>query len=161
MKSVEELEKELRANLTPVEYGELLERMTKTVEQTLKRPNIEISRLEEAEKALGLKLYECQRNYILYGDVICTNERCTGYTTAYCLKLLLTKGEPIKAWNFEEMYRLADGAHGRTYVEHFRRYLSDWYRFLKAKGVEVREVELTKRLDGYRPHTIIIDEYKF
>jgi len=93
----------------------------------------------------------CQRDFILNGVHACPNERYTGYTTAYCIKLLLTEGEPIRARDYGEMERLADGWHGRHYTDYFRRFLYDHYEMLKEKGVKVRQVELKKPKDVHRP----------
>ena len=106
-------------------------------------------RINEVEKALGIKLYACQRDFIFNGYQGCHNERCTGQTTAYCIKLLLTDGEPIKLWDPEQMKRLSDGNRfGSRYNEWFRRFLIENYERLKAAGVETRVVEFKRVKDG-------------
>lgn len=107
-------------------------------------------RVAEVEKALGIKLYECQRDYIFNGKHACPNERCTGYTTAYCIKLLLTEGEPIRLWEWEYVKWITDGIHGRSYIEWFRKFLIENYERLRAAGIETRIVEFKKVKNGER-----------
>jgi len=110
--------------------------------------NISEKQIEEVEKALGIKLYICQKDYILNGNVACPNERCTGHTTAYCIKLLLTEGEPIKLWDWEQMARLADYKRNNTYVDFFRNFIAENYERLKRAGIKTRLVEFKRVKDG-------------
>ena len=110
-------------------------------------------RVAEVEKALGIKLYICQRDFILNGNRGCPNERCTGYTTAYCIKLLLTAGEPLKLWDPEQMKQLADYKNNNFYHwDFFRKFLGEHYKQLKAAGVETRLVEFKRAKDGESSH---------
>lgn len=47
------------------------------------------------EAALGFKLYDWQRSYLLGEEHVMPNGRKTGRTTAYIVKILLTNPEPI------------------------------------------------------------------
>lgn len=52
--------------------------------------------IPEIEKAFGFRLYKWQRNYLLGIRTHRTRHRHNGNTFAYCVKLLLSDGEPIK-----------------------------------------------------------------
>ncbi|QHI73807.1 hypothetical protein [Aminipila terrae] len=94
------------------------------------------------EQALQIELYACQKDYILNGYLPCTNEKCTGKTTAYCIKLLLTEGEPIKMWSFEATTNYIDvSSSGVNYKDWFRRYLASIYKKFMDAGIETRKVE--------------------
>ena len=110
--------------------------------------SINEKRIAEVEKALGIKLYTCQREFILNGIIACRNERCTGRTTAYCIKLLLSEGEPIKLWDREQMLRLMDYKGNNSYVRFFEERLTKIYEQLKVSGVVTRTVEYEKGKDG-------------
>lgn len=98
--------------------------------------------IKQVEQALKIELYECQKDYILNGYLACANEKCTGKTTAYCIKLLLTEGEPIKMWSFEATASYIDDTHsGVGYKDWFRRYLASIYKKLIDANIETRKIE--------------------
>lgn len=111
--------------------------------------NISEKTIAEVEKALGIKLYDCQKDFIFNGNRACPNERCTGYTTAYCIKLLLTGGEPIRLWDPEQMKRLADYKKNNFYHwDFFRQFLGEHYEQLRVAGIVTRIVEFKRVKDG-------------
>ena len=94
------------------------------------------------EKALGIKLYENQRSY-LTGDPYNFAARGSGKTLAYCIKLALSKGEPLDTRKPEEFC----DEWFRTKTEQ-KRYANNFFRNefmrirdqLKDYGFPVREV---------------------
>jgi hypothetical protein len=56
------------------------------------------------EKALGFELYNHQKDYLL-GNGLLMGGRGSGKTTAYCVKLALSDGEPL---NLQKMEDIAD-----------------------------------------------------
>ena len=94
------------------------------------------------ELALGFKLLPFQIAYIKgYSDDLGTT-RGSGRTTAYCIKIALSDGEPLyldRIHEFADMKRL--GNH-RTYASHFfKNSFMDIHTKLKAFGLKVREVK--------------------
>lgn len=51
--------------------------------------------IDNLEKALGIKLYEEQKQYILFNKGMDFNKRQNGKTYAYCIKLALSDGDPL------------------------------------------------------------------
>lgn len=92
------------------------------------------------EKALGFELYENQKSYLL-GKSGMVGGRVTGKTTAYCVKLLLTDGEPL---NLKKSVEFADGwslSNHRSYaMGFFRHELVKIHDKLKNHGFHVREL---------------------
>lgn len=98
--------------------------------------------IAEVEQALEIELYVCQKDYILNGYLACSNENCTGKTTAYCIKLLLTEGKTIKMWSFENTCTYIDKVNtGVQYKDWFRKYLARIYKKLNDAGIETRQIE--------------------
>lgn len=90
------------------------------------------------EKAMGIKLYDHQVNFLLDTGLL-ANGRATGKTVAHCIKLALSEGETL---NMRRPYEFSD------YGDGSRRYAVDFYRKefmrvrdkLKDYGFPVREV---------------------
>ena len=94
------------------------------------------------EKALEIRLYEKQKQYIL-GDGPCRfGGRASGKTTVYCIRLALSDGEPLDMRKPQEIcdstYR--EGNNEPRYAIWFRRYFLDIWQGLKDAGFPVREL---------------------
>lgn len=90
------------------------------------------------EKALGFKLYEWQRAYLLEKPYSEPLERATGRTTVYVIKLLLTNREPINI-KFDAMkYKDHRGEH---YTDFFRNFMGEIDAKLTAVGLPTRTVK--------------------
>ncbi len=74
------------------------------------------------EKALGFKLYDWQRAYLLEEQHSKPKERASGRTTAYIVKLLLTNHEPIDIKFHAMRYKDHQGVH---YTDFFRNFMRE------------------------------------
>ncbi len=92
------------------------------------------------EQALEIKLWDNQINYLCKGSFL-TYERRSGKTTAYCIDLSLSQGEPLdlgRPWEF------ADENHGRSYVVgYFRNEFLRIRGLLERRGFPVRAIKRT------------------
>lgn len=92
------------------------------------------------EKAINLKLYDHQKNYLMDKGSL-TGGRRTGKTIAYCVKLALTDGEPLDLRtpeDFADEWSLPDH---RAYARRFfRNEFMKYRQLLKDYGFPVREV---------------------
>lgn len=93
--------------------------------------------ITEIEKAFGFRLYKWQRNYLLGERDHRTRHRRNGNTFAYCVKLLLSDGEPINP-KLLDRGKYADEFHGVYYRIWFARYLLEINNTLKKAGFETR-----------------------
>lgn len=96
------------------------------------------------EKALNIKLYENQKQYILYDSTYCYGGRLSGKTLAYCIKLALSDGKPLDV-RYKEVINIIDNDYGptenkRNYSYWFRRFFLDVWHSLKDSGLPVREL---------------------
>lgn len=91
--------------------------------------------IERIEQAFGIQLYNWQKDYLLGKRNMIWSGRRNGKTFSYCIKLLLSDGEPIKR---SELHGLADGCHGNRYPEWFTRYALEINDKLVAAGFETR-----------------------
>jgi len=91
------------------------------------------------EKALGIKLYEHQVNYLLDKGPVQSGRR-TGKTLAYCVKLALSDGEPIDLKNLEKFSDFGDGSI-RYARGLFKNCFMEIREKLKDYGLPVREVK--------------------
>jgi hypothetical protein len=96
--------------------------------------------IRRIEAALEIRLYTTQIDYILYEDKrIFGYGRCTGRTTAYCIKLALS-GEKIDLRKQLDWSLYIDEHHEGMYTRLFwERFIDIWKR-LKAAGLPVCEV---------------------
>lgn len=95
--------------------------------------------ISEIERAFGFRLYKWQRNYLLGNRNTRTRHRRNGNTFAYCVKLLLFDGEPIKSK--QDLGRYADEWHGINYRSWFVRYCLDINEILVGAGFKTRIVK--------------------
>lgn len=99
---------------------------------------IDLLDIRKIEQAFGLPLYDWQKDYLLGKRSTRMGGRCNGNTFAYCLKLLLSDGEPIKR---RDLFKYRDGNYGTHYNSWFARYIWDINKTLVAAGFETRIVE--------------------
>jgi hypothetical protein len=94
--------------------------------------------LPHIENALGMKLYEPQKNYLLSdGDYSWQGDRGSGKTLAYCIKLVLSEGKPLDM-RYPERFSDLDYAHySRSY---FRQMFMEVWNKLNDYGFRVREI---------------------
>jgi hypothetical protein len=91
------------------------------------------------EKAVGLKLYEHQKNYLISNNHMGIG-RGTGKTVAYIIKLALSEGEALNMRRPHEFSDYGDGS--RQYASYFfRREFMKYWEMLKDYGFSVREVK--------------------
>lgn len=93
--------------------------------------------IPQIEKAFGFRLYKWQRNYLLGNRRYRTKHRRNGNTFAYCVKLLLSDGEPIKI-ELLKRGRYADEIHGTYYRMWFAQYLLEINDTLRKAGLDTR-----------------------
>lgn len=108
------------------------------------------------EKALGFELYEPQKEYLLDEDryKLRSSGRNTGKTTAYCIRLALSEGEPLdlrKPWMFSDDWGVVSDT--KQYArQFFRRFFMDIRDKLKESGFPVRKVLYGRRIkDIFNP----------
>lgn len=97
--------------------------------------------IERVERALGFTLYENQVNYLLdVGEL--GDEPESGRTTAYCISLLLTDGEPLDLAH-PEMF--SDRINGERHIHYARRVFIKEFLDIRAKladaAIKVRDVK--------------------
>lgn len=96
------------------------------------------------EKAMGFKLLPFQIHYLIGQSNTLGSTRASGRTTAYCIKLALSEGEPL---NLREVEKFADMKHfdryqHMTYARRFFRneFMNIRYK-LEGQGLKVRELK--------------------
>lgn len=106
--------------------------------------------LNDVEKALDIKLYDGQKQYLLNENTYWFGGRRSGKTLVYCIKLALSEGEPLDM-NHPEKY--IDDDYGNEnnrnhYAKYFFRdtFLDIWYQ-LKESGIKVRDIRLNKSIE--------------
>lgn len=98
------------------------------------------------EKALDEKLYDPQKEYLVNDGPYWYGGRASGKTTAYCIKLALSDGDPLDMrMSTGELIDIIDPDYGpdtnkRTYIRWFRRCFLEIWEQLKAAGLPVREL---------------------
>lgn len=91
--------------------------------------------LEQAEKALDIRLYDWQKAYILdkYYDTAAAARRASGKTLAYIIKRLLT---PMPfAISKKELEHYSDGS-GKRYNVYFKKWALEINEKLTAAGIK-------------------------
>ena len=94
---------------------------------------IDLLDVQRIEKAFGFPLYDWQKDYILGKRNTRMGGRCNGNTFAYCLKILLSDGQPIKK---RDLFKYRDENHGTHYDSWFAGYIWDINKVLVAAGAE-------------------------
>lgn len=91
--------------------------------------------IPKIETASGFFLYDWQKDYLLGNTKYRVGGRRNGNTFAYCVKLLLSEGEPIKA---KDLRNHIDEIHGTRYPEWFARYCLEINEKLCSAGLKTR-----------------------
>ncbi len=91
--------------------------------------------IPKIEKAFGFPLYDWQKDYLLGKTNLRFGGRRNGNTFAYCVKLLLSDGEPIRK---REVFRYRDEEHGFKYYDWFRNYCLEINDTLIKSGFKTR-----------------------
>lgn len=97
------------------------------------------------EKALDIKLYEGQRQYLVNDGSYWYGGRCSGKTLAYCIKLALSDGKPL---DMHQPESFCDSDYGpennkRRYANsYFKRMFLGVRQKLKDNGFAVRELRV-------------------
>jgi hypothetical protein len=89
------------------------------------------------EKALGIELYEWQKDYLLENGTL-QGGRGSGKTTAYIIKLALSEGDPIK---ITKLHEYADMFPNQHYARFWfkNEFLQIWEKLYKAR-LPVRKI---------------------
>ena len=97
--------------------------------------------IPKIEKTFGFRLYEWQKEYLL-GKTDCRmGGRYNGKTFAYCLRLLLSDGQPIPRKEIK-LRKLSDNPLcDDNYQKWFVKYLLNMNTILKNAGFQTRIVE--------------------
>ena len=98
---------------------------------------------ERIEKALGFKLYDAQKGYLLSKNrYMYARGRGSGKTLAYCIKLALSEGIPLDMRKSEEF---SDREEPHSYNKgYFRDMFYKVWASLKKQGFKVRELRGVK-----------------
>ena len=91
--------------------------------------------IPKIEEAFGFPLYDWQKDYILGKIRHRLGGRHTGRTFAYCVKLLLSDGDPI---NVGDLRKYIDEVHGSNYPRWFTEYCMEINEKLVTAGFETR-----------------------
>lgn len=101
--------------------------------------------IPDIEKALGIKLNKGQIHYLLYNSSVWYDgDRQQGRTTAYCIKLALSKGDPLDPKHpekFCDVPRIRRNEMVMQYPKWFLRYFIGIWKKLKDVGLQVRDIE--------------------
>lgn len=90
------------------------------------------------KSAFGFQLYDWQRDYLLGKTNYRAGGSRNGNTFAYCVKLLLSGGEPIKR---KDIVGYVDEYHGNRYPRWFAGYCMEINEVLKESGLKTRLVD--------------------
>ena len=93
------------------------------------------------EKAIGLKLYDEQKKYLLNKHYHINGGRRVGRTVAYCIKLALSDGEPLDMRKPYEFSDYGDGSKRYAY-DFFRKEFMKYWELLRDYGFQVRILRL-------------------
>lgn len=97
--------------------------------------------LRTVEAALGFKLYDWQIKYIFEGCGDCKPiPRRAGRTTAYILRLCLSKGEPIILDTLKKVRNVEDEHFTLRYTRIFAEELKKIYKRLEGFGIKLRPI---------------------
>lgn len=102
--------------------------------------------INEIEDAMGFKLHALQKLYIVGETELPrynTRVRKRGLTTAHCIKLALSEGEPL---NLHKMHEVCDMQHfdKADLIRYSRGWYRDYFLFIRNRledhGLKVRKV---------------------
>lgn len=99
------------------------------------------------ENCLNFKLYDYQKKYLLNEPHNFPLGRCTGRTTAFCIKLALSDGEPLNISKPEEFSDMRHLSNHVSYARGFFRYeFMEIREKLNNAGFDVRDVKTNGRM---------------
>lgn len=108
---------------------------------------INVLLLPHIENALAVKLTKLQKDYLLAdGNITWVGGRGSGRTFVHCIRLALSKGEPL---NIEYPEKFSDYGDGSTrYARGFYRsmFMDIWTK-LNDYGFTVRQIKMRNYLD--------------
>lgn len=108
---------------------------------------IKLEHISEIETALGIKLYDHQKAYLLGKSNALLLDRKTGKTVAYCIKLALSEGPPLNIDRPEDFSDRQGMPNNRTYAKlYFRDIFMEIRSKLEKQGLPVRGIE------GFKSH---------
>lgn len=102
---------------------------------------VEDAIIYQIEQAMGIKLHQFQKDYILNKSDRLGFGRLSGRTMSYCIRLLLEPGPPLdlrRPEQFADMMSLSN--HSSYARDFFRGYLMDIRNKLSAHGIPVRAI---------------------
>lgn len=102
--------------------------------------NIDIETVKHIEKALNVKLYEYQIEYLLGENSMISNRRI-GKTFIYCVKLALTDGRPIDIKSSQHIIGYKDDDIIYEANRHFIQTFMNVRNKLKKYGFKVRKIK--------------------
>lgn len=102
--------------------------------------SIVLDNILKIEQALGVKLYDIQKNYILYDDESGFTDRGQGKTLAHMIKLALSDCGPI---DMNQFGKYTDQEHPNgDYTTLYKREFINLRNKLKETGLIVRELTM-------------------
>ena len=117
------LKKHEDAGFSPAEWDEYVK--AKETGRLLIMPSENDAIIKAIEVALRIKLYDWQKAYIFGMSGYVMPGRVTGRTTAYILKLLLSKGPPLHLYKNDVLMNICDEDHGHSYRTLFKNELGE------------------------------------
>lgn len=96
---------------------------------------ITLEMIPKIESAFGFSLYDWQKDYLLGKIQYRVGGRHNGNTFAYCVKLLLSDGEPISV---KDLWKYMDELHGSGCARWFTGYCMEINEKLIAAGFKTR-----------------------
>ena len=94
--------------------------------------------IPKIESVFGFQLYDWQKDYLLGKREQRAGGRRNGNTFAYCVKLLLSDGQPIKV---KDLLKYIDESHGSRYYRWFTEYCMEINEKLVVAGFNTRIVD--------------------
>lgn len=91
--------------------------------------------IQKIESVFGFSLYDWQKDYMLGKMQHRAGGRHNGNTFAYCVRLLLADGDPIR---INDLWKYMDELHGSGYARWFAGYCMEINVKLVAAGFKTR-----------------------
>lgn len=91
--------------------------------------------IQKIEQIFGFPLHDWHKDYIMGKSEYVATGRCNGKTFAYCIKLLLSDGEPIPK---RDLFRYMDMSPNTSYPFWFKGFCLDINEKLVNAGFETR-----------------------
>lgn len=91
--------------------------------------------IPKIESVFGFHLYDWQKDYLLGKRHHRAGGRHNGNTFVYCVKLLLSDGDPISV---KDLWKYMDELHGSSYARWFTGYCMEINEKLVSAGFKTR-----------------------